>query len=194
MNIVDRIPDSIIITNEHDKIELINEKGISLFKLTDYEHKLLVSPIKSFLDKKEFSLSYADISHDVVGDIIYFPKNMGRFRTLYIFQESQKFRTYLHQLNYNFSKEFIFNSQEMEAVYSKIRKVAKTTSTVLITGKAELERKLLQKLFIQAAIELTCLLLLSTVELFLTLLWKVNFWLCKRCFYWSKSKGKNRVL
>lgn len=74
MNIVDRIPDSIIITNEHDKIELINEKGISLFKLTDYEHKLLVSPIKSFLDKKEFSLSYADISHDVVGDIIYFPK------------------------------------------------------------------------------------------------------------------------
>lgn len=54
MNIVDRIPDSIIITNEHDKIELINEKGISLFKLTDYEHKLLVSPIKSFLDKKNF--------------------------------------------------------------------------------------------------------------------------------------------
>lgn len=61
---------------------------------------------------------------------------MGRFRTLYIFQESQKFRTYLHQLNYNFSKEFIFNSQEMEAVYSKIRKVAKTTSTVLITGES----------------------------------------------------------
>ncbi len=26
MNIVDRIPDSIIITNEHDKIELINER------------------------------------------------------------------------------------------------------------------------------------------------------------------------
>lgn len=35
MNIVDRIPDSIIITNENDKIELINEKGIALFKLTD---------------------------------------------------------------------------------------------------------------------------------------------------------------
>ena len=136
MNIVDRIPDSIIITNENDKIELINEKGIALFKLTDYEHKLIVSPIKNFLDKKEFSLSYADISHDVVGDIIYFPKNMGRFRTLYIFQESEKFKTYLHQLNYNFSKEFIFNSQEMEAVYSKIRKVAKTTSTVLITGES----------------------------------------------------------
>ncbi len=145
MNIVDRIPDSIIITNEHDKIELINEKGILLFNLTDYEHELVVSPTKDFLDKKEFSLSYANISHEVVGDIIYFPKNMGRFKTLYIFQESEKFRTYLHQLNYNFSKEFVFNSQEMEVVYSNIKKVAKTTSTVLIAGESGTGKEVVAK-------------------------------------------------
>ncbi len=66
---------------------------------------------------------------------------MGRFRTLYIFQESEKFKTYLHQLNYNFSKEFIFNSQEMEAVYSKIRKVAKTHQLFSSLEKVELEKK-----------------------------------------------------
>lgn len=136
MNIVDRIPDAIIITNEQHKIELINEKGMGLFNLTDYEHILEVSPVTNFLDKKNFTLTYEKTSLDVMGDIIDFPENMGRFRTLYIFQEADKFRSYLKHLNYNFSKEFIFNSVEMKEVYTKIKKVAKTNTTVLISGES----------------------------------------------------------
>lgn len=89
-----------------------------------------------FLIKKEFSLEYNGIKHDVVGDIIDFPTNMGRFRTLYVFQEAEKFRTYLQQFNNNFAKDFIFTSPEMQNVYLKIQKVAKTTTTVLISGES----------------------------------------------------------
>jgi transcriptional regulator with PAS, ATPase and Fis domain len=134
MQVVDRIPDSVIITNEKETIELINEKGVGLFHLTDYNRKLAISSVKDFLDKKEFTISYGDTVHNVVGDIMDFPKNMGRFRTLYIFQEAEKWKTYLQQLNYNFSREFVFDSPEMKAVYSQIAKVAKNDSTVLITG------------------------------------------------------------
>ena len=136
LNIVDRIPNSIIITNEHNKIELINEMGTSLFGQYTPNMIVNISNTADLLDKKEFSLTCNEITHNVVGDIIDFPTNMGRFRTLYVFQEAEKFRTYLHQFNNNFAKDFIFTSPEMQNVYLKIQKVAKTTTTTLITGES----------------------------------------------------------
>ena len=136
LNVVDRIPNAIIITNDNGKVELINEMGTTLFG--QYNSKMNVKPsnITEILDKKEFSLECNNISHEVVGDIIDFPTHMGRFRTLYVFQEAEKFRTYLHQFNNNFAKDFIFTSPEMQRVYAKIQKVAKTTTTTLITGES----------------------------------------------------------
>lgn len=136
LNVVDRIPNSIIITNDSHKIELINDMGTSLFGESSPEKTIKISNLNDILDKKEFSLEYNGIKHDVVGDIIDFPTNMGRFRTLYVFQEAEKFRTYLQQFNNNFAKDFIFTSPEMQNVYLKIQKVAKTTTTVLISGES----------------------------------------------------------
>lgn len=136
LNVVDRIPNSIIITNDSNKIELINDMGTSLFGESSPEKTIKISNLNDILDKKEFSLEYNGIKHDVVGDIIDFPTNMGRFRTLYVFQEAEKFRIYLQQFNNNFAKDFIFTSPEMQNVYLKIQKVAKTTTTVLISGES----------------------------------------------------------
>ena len=136
LNVVDRIPNAIIITNEHCKIELINETGVLLFGNSVPDVKIQVSNISDFFDKKEFLLTYNEITHKVVGDIIDFPTNMGRFRTLYVFQEADKFKEYLQQFNSSFTKDFIFTSPKMQSVYLKIQKVAKTTTTVLITGES----------------------------------------------------------
>lgn len=136
LNVVDRIPNSIIITNDNGRVELINQMGTSLFGNFKPEMFVKASNITDILDKKEYSLECNHITHEVVGDIIDFPTHMGRFRTLYVFQEAEKFRTYLHQFNNNFAKDFIFTSPEMQNVYGKIQKVAKTTTTTLITGES----------------------------------------------------------
>ena len=136
LNVVNGIPNAIIITNEDNKIELINDMGVNLFGNYEPGMYIKAEDINDMLDKKEFQLTCGNITHEVVGDILDFPTHMGRFRTLYVFQESEKFKKYLHQFNSGYAKIFIFNSPQMQNVYSKIQKVAKTTTTILITGES----------------------------------------------------------
>ena len=136
LNVVDRIPNAIIITNEDNKVELINDTGTKLFGNFSSEMYVKAEDITDMFDKKEFSLTCGNTTHDVVGDILNFPTHMGRFRTLYVFQEAEKFKKYLHQFNSSYAKIFVFNSPQMQNVYSKIQKVAKTTTTILITGES----------------------------------------------------------
>ena len=136
LNVVNGIPNAIIITNEDNKIELINDMGVNLFGNYEPGMYIRAEDINNMLDKKEFQLTCGNITHEVVGDILDFPTHMGRFRTLYVFQESEKFKKYLHQFNSGYAKIFIFNSPQMQNVYSKIQRVAKTTTTILITGES----------------------------------------------------------
>ena len=136
LNVVNGIPNAIIITNEDNKIELINDMGVNLFGNYEPGMYIRAEDINDMLDKKEFQLTCGNITHEVVGDILDFPTHMGRFRTLYVFQESEKFKKYLHQFNSGYAKIFIFNSPQMQNVYSKIQRVAKTTTTILITGES----------------------------------------------------------
>ncbi len=136
LNIIDRIPDAILITNENNKVEMINKAGLKIFRNINPNSKVEVSNHTSVSDKKEFSLKYNDKSLEVIGDIVEFSNNIKNLKNLYIFQDSGKFRTYLQQINNNFSKNFIFSSPEMRMIYSKVHKVAKTTTTVFITGES----------------------------------------------------------
>lgn len=145
LKVVDRIPNTIIITNENSEIELINETGTSLFGDLPLKAKLSTTTLSEFSDKKEFFITCNEITHKVVGDIIDFSKNMGRFRTLYIFQEADKFREYVQQFNSNFIKDFVFTSFQMQNVYLKIQKVAKTTTTTLITGESGTGKEVVAK-------------------------------------------------
>ena len=145
LKVVDGIPNAIIITNENSEIELINETGTSLFGDLPLKAKLRTTTLSEFSDKKEFFITCNEITHKVVGDIIDFSKNMGRFRTLYIFQEADKFREYVQQFNSNFIKDFVFTSFQMQNVYLKIQKVAKTTTTTLITGESGTGKEVVAK-------------------------------------------------
>lgn len=146
LNIIDRIPDSIIITNEDKKIEMINKSGLTLLKNINSNSKIKINNETKMSDKKEFSLEYNNTTHDVIGDIIEINNSTDNSKTLYIFQESDKFRTYLQQINTNLSKNFIFSSPEMSLIYSKIYKVAKTTSTVFITGESGTGKEVVARL------------------------------------------------
>jgi len=144
-NIIDRIPDSIILTNDDDKIELINEPGKELFD-SEAHSTLKSDNIIPLFDKKEFNLISQNRNHIVVGDIIKFPTDYGKSKTLYIFQESNKFMTYINNLKSNLNNNFIFSSNEMSAVYSKISKITKTDTTTLLTGESGVGKEVIAKL------------------------------------------------
>ncbi len=146
LNVVDRIPNAIIITNKQNKVELINGMGADLFGEFHSEMVVIAENIKNFLDKKEFLLTCNNISYNVVGDILEFTANMGRFRTLYVFQEAESFKKYIYQFNKGLSKIFIFNSPQMQNVYTKIQKVTKTTTNVLITGESGTGKEVVAKI------------------------------------------------
>lgn len=136
LDVVERIPNSIIIANEDNKIELINDRAISLFGKTNTETPIESEIISDLLDKKEFLLTYNNTTHKVVGDILNFPTSNGKFRTLYVFQDAENFKKYFQYFNNGYNRIFIFNSPQMYNVYSKIEKVAKTITTILITGES----------------------------------------------------------
>ena len=146
LNIVDRIPNPIIITNEYNQIELINEMGSELFQSPEVHSDVKVTNLEQFIDKKKFVLTCNDVKNEVVGDILDFPTHMGRFRTLYIFEEAVKFRSYLRQFNTDEEHSFIFSSAEMQEVYVKSLKVAKTTTSVLITGESGTGKEVIAKI------------------------------------------------
>lgn len=145
LNVVDRIPEAIIITNEQNKVELYNQLSNTIIKDLSLDNYLNISNISPFSDKKEFCLSTSNTTHKVIGDVINFPTYMGRFRNLYVFQESEKFKDYLKQINNKYVKEFIFKSREMLHIYSKILKVAKTNTTVLISGESGTGKEIIAK-------------------------------------------------
>ena len=146
LNIVDRIPNPIIITNEYNQIELINEMGSALFQSPEVHSDVKVTNLEQFIDKKKFVLTCNNVKNEVVGDILDFPTHMGRFRTLYIFEEAVKFRSYLRQFNTDEEHSFIFSSAEMQEVYVKALKVAKTTTSVLITGESGTGKEVIAKI------------------------------------------------
>lgn len=146
LNVVNMIPNAIIITNKKNKIELINYMGTNLFGKYNANTFVKSENIKEFLDKKEFLLTCNNITHNVVGDILDFSENMGRFKNLYIFQDAIKFKKYIQQFTNNDSDIFIFNSPQMQNVYSKIQKVTKTTTNILITGESGTGKEVVAKI------------------------------------------------
>ncbi|WP_163469932.1 sigma-54-dependent Fis family transcriptional regulator [Fusobacterium sp. IOR10] len=149
-NIIDRIPDSIILTDNNNKIELINKSGKLLFNPEDINHPLKANNIKTLFDKKEFDLITKDNINNVVGDIISFPTNYEESKTLYIFKESNKFMSYINNFKNNFKNNlndnFTFSSSKMEEVYSKVYKISKTNTTTLLTGESGSGKEIIAKL------------------------------------------------
>lgn len=144
-NIIDRIPNAIIITNEYNKIEVINDMGIMLFGKKNSEQVIKAKNINDFLNKKEFQLTYNNVTRNVIGDIFNFSGNLGRFKTLYVFQDAEEFKKYIFKFNNTYSDIFIFNSPQMQDIYSKVQRVAKTITTILITGESGTGKEVIAK-------------------------------------------------
>lgn len=145
-NIINRVQDSIILTDTKNNIELINQKGKSLFPSTELHKKISISHSSTFLDKQKFQLSYSKKSVTVIGDIFKFSleEDKAFSKTLLVFKELSDFKNYVTMFHQNSTTIFL-ESPQMQKIYSKIAKVSKNDTSILITGESGTGKEIIAK-------------------------------------------------
>lgn len=139
-SIIDRVQDIIILTNRKNQIELINKKGINLLGKIDKNEKIVLKNSSSFLNQKEFNFLYSEKEISAIGDIFNFSlekleKNEELNKTLFVFKEISEFKKYVLSFHEN-SSIILLESPQMQDIYSRISKVSKNDTSVIITGES----------------------------------------------------------
>ena len=139
-SIIDRVQDIIILTNRKNQIELINKKGINLLGKIDKNEKIVLKNSLSFLNQKEFNFLYSEKEISAIGDIFNFSlekleKNEELNKTLFVFKEISEFKKYVLSFHEN-SSIILLESPQMQDIYSRISKVSKNDTSVIITGES----------------------------------------------------------
>ena len=136
-NIIDRVQDIIILTNRKNQIELINKKGLSILGEINKNEKIVLKNSSSFLNQKEFNFFYSEKEISAIGDIFNFSleKNEELTKTLFVFKEISEFKKYLLSFHGN-SSIILLESPQMQDIYSRISKVSKNDTSVIITGES----------------------------------------------------------
>ena len=136
-SIIDRVQDIIILANRKNQIELINKKGINLLGKIDKNEKIVLKNSSSFLNQKEFNFLYSEKEISAIGDIFNFSleKNEELNKTLFVFKEISEFKKYVLSFHEN-SSIILLESPQMQDIYSRISKVSKNDTSVIITGES----------------------------------------------------------
>ena len=139
-SIIDRVQDIIILTNRKNQIELINKKGINVLGKIDKNEKIVLKNSSSFLNQKEFNFLYSEKEISAIGDIFNFSlekleKNEELNKTLFVFKEISEFKKYVLSFHEN-SSIILLESPQMQDIYSRISKVSKNDTSVIITGES----------------------------------------------------------
>ena len=109
-SIIDRVQDIIILTNRKNQIELINKKGLNVLGKIDKNEKIVLKNSSSFLNQKEFNFLYSE-------------------------KEISEFKKYVLSFHEN-SSIILLESPQMQDIYSRISKVSKNDTSVIITGES----------------------------------------------------------
>ena len=139
-SIIDRVQDIIILTNRKNQIELINKKGLNVLGKIDKNEKIVLKNSSSFLNQKEFNFLYSEKEISAIGDIFNFSlekleKNEELNKTLFVFKEISEFKKYVLSFHEN-SSIILLESPQMQDIYSRISKVSKNDTSVIITGES----------------------------------------------------------
>ena len=145
-NIIDRVKDIIILTNRKNEIELINEKGKNILPAISKKENIILRNSTPFLKQQEFKFSYAGKEINAIGDIFNFSleNNKDFSKTLFVFKEVSEFKDYLLSFHRN-SSILTLESPQMQNIYSKISKVAKNDTSILITGESGTGKEIIAK-------------------------------------------------
>ena len=141
--VVDKTGQGVIILNKDNYITHINENGLKELNLTgsftNHKVEIKVSGDNVF-DLQEYKLMIDKEVFFVIGNIYPIKFNEAQYDRMFFFQDAKKFKEKLS----NFaafnkvinSKDILGKSKQIEKLKQNVKKIATSTSTVLITGES----------------------------------------------------------
>lgn len=141
--VIDKMDRGVIILNKNNKVTHINKKAIEILNFIDRDfiHEILIKELnESVAGMHEYKLSINNQNFYIVGNIHNMGLQESQFNTMIIFQDNKSLKDIVAGVT-NSTKHITCNDilgdcECMNILKKNLKKIALTTSTVLITGES----------------------------------------------------------
>ncbi|MDU3351514.1 MAG: sigma 54-interacting transcriptional regulator, partial [Clostridium sp.] len=141
--IIDKMDQGVMVLNKNDKVTHINSRGVELIKHVDnfFISKVSIEPTGDSLFQMEIYKVYiGSQSFQFIGNIFPMGLNDNQFDKIFMFRDYKGFRDniseYTNIKNVIKTENILGQTKIMQDLKRKVKKIALSTSTVLVTGES----------------------------------------------------------
>lgn len=141
--IIDKVEQGVLILDKENKIRHINENALRYLNISKKSkgYKFYIEGIgDNILGFKEYKVAIENEQFNLLGSIYPINLNDEMYNKMFFFHDSQRFKEKINKISSsekNIScKDILGNSKKMIELKETIKKVASSTSTILITGES----------------------------------------------------------
>lgn len=141
--IIDKMDQGVMVLNKNDKVTHINSKGVELIKHVDnfFVSKVTIEPTGDSLFQMEiYKVSIGNQTFQFIGNIFPMGLNDNQFDKIFVFRDYKGFRDdiseYTNIKNLIKTENILGQTKIMQELKRKVKKIALSTSTVLVTGES----------------------------------------------------------
>lgn len=150
--IIDNIDKGIIMINRHNEIYSMNNSAMKQlnFKSKYIHKKIKLTPKNEFImGKEEYSIQIGNKKYDLLGTVIPFPVEITGYNKIFIFNQIKKLKSEAYNLTYANqmikTDAILGKSKSILLLKERIKKIATSRSTVLITGESGTGKELVAR-------------------------------------------------
>ncbi len=141
--IIDKMDQGVMVLNKNNKVTHINSKGVELIKQVDnfFASSVVIENTGDSLFQMEiYKVSIGNQTFQFIGNIFPMELNDSQFDKIFIFRDYKGFRDniseYTNIKNTIKTENILGQTKIMQDLKSKVKKIALSTSTVLVTGES----------------------------------------------------------
>lgn len=150
--IIDKVDQGVIILNRDNYITHINKNALKYLRLQDNSYKNKVS-IKfngdSILNLLEYKVTIDNEDFNLLGNVYPVYLNEEQYDKMFFFHDTKEFRERINKMSttekYIYCDDILGNCEKMQELKKTIKKVASSTSTVLVTGESGTGKELVSR-------------------------------------------------
>ncbi len=150
--IIDNIDKGIIMIDGQSKIYDINNSAVKQLNLkTKYikEHITLIPKNEFMMGKEEYTIKIGSMKYDLLGALISIPLEIPNYNKIFIFNQIKRLKSDAYTLTYANQPirvdAILGKSKSIIVLKNRIRKLASSNSTVLITGESGTGKELVAR-------------------------------------------------
>jgi transcriptional regulator with PAS, ATPase and Fis domain len=150
--IIDSVENGVIVTSHDDKIATVNQNAMKQLKLSPSnigDHINIKQTNEFFMGGESITVTVESEKYDIIGKVIPVYPSLGNYDKILIFNQIQKVKSDLLKMTYGRNtvgmEDIAGSSKEIKMLKDKIKKIAPSKSTVLVTGESGTGKELIAR-------------------------------------------------